>query len=202
MGKEKTFQKNTNLLSKKSDNPFIHPIVSAKSSIVAKFTPYLLLALILLGASCATSRVAEPKVGQPVTLKFTAVDGRKVDLALLRGKVVLLYFCASWCPPCVAEFPKVKSVYDKLHPHGFEIIGISLDRTRTKFDDYTKRNKIPWPQHIAEWNGPMMKQFNVRAIPAEILIDQKGNIAHLNARQNQPLYGRYQHDHRRRRQPQ
>ena len=131
-----------------------------------------------------TLNAAEPKVGHPADLKFTAVDGRKVNLTNLRGKVVLLYFCASWCPPCVFEFPKVKSVYDKLHPHGFEILGISLERTRTKFDDYTKRNKIPWPQLIVEWNGPMMKQFNVRAIPAEILIDQKGNIAHLDARQN------------------
>ena len=150
-----------------------------------KRTPYLLLALILLGASCATPRVVEPKVGQSVNLKFTAADGRKVDLVQLRGKVVLLYFCASWCPPCVREVPQIKATHEKLHPKGFEIIGISLDaHTRTRFDDYTKRNKILWPQYIEGWNGPVMKQFNVRSIPAEILIDQEGRISHLNARQN------------------
>ena len=85
---------------------------------------------------CVSLPAAELKIGQPVDLKFTAADGRKVNLAQLRGKVVLLYFCASWCPPCVHEFPKVKAVYEKLHPHGFEILGISLDQSRARFDDY------------------------------------------------------------------
>ena len=61
----------------------------------------------------------------PMELKFTASDGRKVGLAKLRGKVVLIYFCASWCPPCVHEFPIIKSVYDWYHKKGFEIVGIS-----------------------------------------------------------------------------
>ena len=127
---------------------------------------------------------ADPKVGQLVKLNFNAFDGRKVDLFDFRGKVVLLYFCASWCPPCVREFPKIHATYEKLHPKGFEIIGISLDRSMANFNDYTKRNRITWPQYIEEWNGPIMKQFNVRSIPTEILIDQKGRISHLNARKN------------------
>ena len=141
----------------------------------------IVLAILCL---CVSLPAAELKIGQPVDLKFTAADGRKVNLAQLRGKVVLLYFCASWCPPCVHEFPGVKATYDKLHPHGFEIIGISLDQTRASFDDYTKRKKIPWPQHYEEksWDGWLMKQFNVRGIPTQILIDQKGRIAHLNTR--------------------
>lgn len=144
------------------------------------------LMVALLVAGCAPLGAEELKVGQPVDLKFTAADGSKVDLGQLRGKVVLLYFCASWCPPCVRELPKKQAVYEKLHPHGFEIIGISLDRSRAQFDDFTKLKNIPWPQHFSKdsWNGPLMKQFNVRFIPTEILIDQKGLIAHLNARQN------------------
>ena len=77
-----------------------------------------------------------------MNLKFTAADGRKVELAELRGKVVMLYFCASWCPPCVHEFSRVKAAYNKLYPHGFEIIGISLDSRRKQFDLYTKTKKI------------------------------------------------------------
>ena len=50
-----------------------------------------------------------------------------MDLAALKGKVVLVDFWATWCPPCVAEVPNVVKIYEKLHDKGFEIIGISLD---------------------------------------------------------------------------
>jgi len=123
---------------------------------------------------------------RPIDLRFTAADGHEVDLAKLRGNVVLIYFCASWCPPCVHEYPKLKSVYDQFHKQGFEIVGISVDQSRASFDRYTQQKKIPWPQHYEDngWEGELMKRFRVRYIPRMFLLDRTGRVAHQDTRQH------------------
>jgi thiol-disulfide isomerase/thioredoxin len=66
---------------------------------------------------------------KPMELKFTAADGREVDLAKLRGKVVLIDFWATWCGPCIAELPNLTRVYETYHDKGFEIVGISFENS-------------------------------------------------------------------------
>src|SRR5208337_1847889 len=75
-------------------------------------------------------------VGHPLDVRFTAVDGREVDLAKLKGKVVLVDFWATWCGPCVGEVPHVKQAYQELHSRGFEIVGISLDKDKDALEQF------------------------------------------------------------------
>ncbi|MFM1768954.1 MAG: hypothetical protein RJA22_1483 [Verrucomicrobiota bacterium] len=123
------------------------------------------------------------RVGQPLALKFKAIDGRDVDLAALRGKVVLIDFWATWCGPCMAEMPKVKALHEKENPRGFEIIGISLDRDRKALERILARDKIPWPQHMEAAPGAekFSDNFGIESIPTLWLIDKKGNLRDLNA---------------------
>jgi len=123
-------------------------------------------------------------LGKPVDIAFEAVDGRKVDLKELKGKVVLIDFWATWCGPCVAELPNVLAAYEKLHDQGFEIVGISFDQSKEALTKFVAEKKMPWPQYFdgEGWANKYGKEFGINSIPAMWLVDKKGNLRDLNAR--------------------
>ena len=123
-------------------------------------------------------------LGKPLDMKFTAFDGSDVDLAKMKGKVILIDFWATWCGPCVAELPNVKAAYDKYHDQGFEIIGISLDEDKDALTKFLKKEKTPWPEYFdgLQWKNKYALEYGINSIPAMWLIDKKGLLNSMNVR--------------------
>lgn len=126
------------------------------------------------------------RIGKPVLLQFRALDGRDVDLGKMRGKVVLLDFWATWCGPCVAEVPRIKAAYSRLHSQGFDIVGISLDSEKEALESFVKDRQMPWPQHFdgKEWESPIAGSFGVTSLPSMWLVDKQGVLRDINARED------------------
>lgn len=113
------------------------------------------------------------------------VNGQRVQLADFKGKVVLLDFWATNCPPCLEEFPSLKKLYAEYHEQGFEIVGISLDDSAAVVDSFQQRWKLPWRMVL---NGSkftaLRERYKAVKIPSLFLIDAKGNVSHFDVRGN------------------
>lgn len=125
--------------------------------------------------------------GEPIEFDVKSIKGERLSPSAYKGKVLLIDFWATWCGPCIAEMPNVKSVYSKYHGKGFEIVGISLDQSRDKLDKYITSQGIEWPQYFDGkwWNNDVAVRYGVKSIPTTILVDKKGKIRYKSLRGRQ-----------------
>lgn len=129
---------------------------------------------------------AQVDTSKPLDLKYTSVDGQAIDLSKMRGKVVLVDFWATWCPPCRGEVPDVVAAYKKYHGQGFDIIGVSLDQDKSALLAFTKEHEMVWPQYFdgQGWDNEISKGFGIDSIPAMWLVGKDGKVITQNARED------------------
>tara|TARA_A100001015_G_scaffold110467_1_gene122621 strand:- start:4221 stop:5348 length:1128 start_codon:yes stop_codon:yes gene_type:complete len=119
---------------------------------------------------------------------FTApsIDGPDITLSneLLKNKVTLLDFWAAWCRPCRVENPNLVRLHKKYKNAGFDIIGVSLDRTREQWEQAVIDDNLPWTQvsNLNFWNDPVARRYSIRAIPQSYLLDKDGLVMGKNLR--------------------
>jgi len=106
------------------------------------------------------------------------VMGKPLSIANYKGKVVMIDFWATWCPPCRGEIPNVVATYQKYHDKGFEIIGVSLDQDQGKLLNFIKENNMTWQQYFdgQGWGNKLAVKYGIDSIPMTFLLDGNGKI--------------------------
>lgn len=124
-------------------------------------------------------------LGKPLPLRFTALDGRRVDVKALEGKVVAVVFFATWSAPSKAALAGIKRAISAAGA-GAEIVAISLDADRADLEKFLSAQGITFP--VAwdgkGWDGPLMQALGINSVPTAWLLDTKGVLRSLDALEN------------------
>ena len=112
----------------------------------------------------------------PAATGQSPVAGRPTHLSYFKGKVVVLNFWATWCPPCVEEAPALNHLQQRIASRGGVIIGVSIDDDPAQYEKFLKDFSVPFPT----WRDPsakVMHDYGTIMIPETYIIDRHGRIA-------------------------
>jgi peroxiredoxin len=138
-------------------------------------------AIVFGGAAEAAQSSACDKNPKPANLNFVLKDasGKDFDLASQKGKVILLDFWATWCPPCKVEIPWFVEFQEKYGPKGFIVIGVSVDDPASALKPFGDKYKVNYPLLVGEGRNDIKGPRGYNAawgLPKTFVIGRDGNI--------------------------
>lgn len=108
-------------------------------------------------------------------LTLKDISGKIHKLSDYRGKVVLINFWASWCPPCIIEMPSLAAAHKKLKDKGFEVLAINLDENEKVVHELVKKYELPFKIFL-DPQGKAAQAYLVYGLPYTIILDRDGKI--------------------------
>jgi cytochrome c biogenesis protein CcmG/thiol:disulfide interchange protein DsbE len=129
----------------------------------------LMMTMMLVGPAMAAKKM-------PAFTGKTVNDQGQFDSATLQGKVVLVNFWATWCPPCRKEIPSLVKLQEKYRDKGFAVVGVSMDEGGSKLvAKFLDKQKVSYPVIIGD--AELARGFGgVIGVPASFLVDRKGEL--------------------------
>lgn len=146
-----------------------------------RFIFVIIVIMTLLVVSCAKEKKQAILGGEAPDFTLSELNGTEVRLSKLKGRVVLIEFWATWCPPCRESIPAMNELYRKYNDKGLVLLGISVDKGQNVEEDlraFVKEYSIQYPVAIDSKN--INNLYGVYSIPTTVLIDKEGKIALKN----------------------
>ena len=142
---------------------------------LAQRTPVTLAAG--LGLAFAMLSGCSSRVEQAPTVSYTLLDGRRTELAALRGHVVLVNFWATSCAPCVEEMPEIVANWRRFSPQGFETLAVSMQYDPPALvSNFAQARALPFGVAIDNTGEIARRLGNVQFTPTSLLINKRGEI--------------------------
>lgn len=139
----------------------------------------IMLAALMLASATPLARALEVGTAPP-DFSLTTLDGKKVSLASLRGKVVIVDFWASWCAPCKEEMPVLESLYKRFGSKGLVVVGVSVDNDRKNAKTFIDGMKVSFPI-VHDADKSVAGKFKPPRMPTSYVIDKAGKVRFVHA---------------------
>ncbi len=134
-----------------------------------------MLALSLLAAHAPASQLRDVTPRPAPSLLLTQLDGGRVDLDQMRGRVVLVNFWAVWCPPCRKEMPSMARLADRLAGQPFTILGVNVGESPEEIRAFLRQVPVNFPI-LLDQEARSLKPWSVFAFPTSYVVDKRGRV--------------------------
>jgi cytochrome c biogenesis protein CcmG, thiol:disulfide interchange protein DsbE len=139
-----------------------------------------LLACSMLSVPVLAGRASALDSGAPVPeIGLTDLSGKRIDLASLKGKVVIIDFWASWCAPCKQEMPILERLFQKYKDRGFVVVGVSVDQEDANVGSFVKQLKVSFPIVHDKAHG-VANRYRPPRMPSSYIVDRQGIVRHVH----------------------
>lgn len=136
---------------------------------------FFLLLILLLSFNAYSAQQLEQYAGNNEEFSLDDIQGQQHTLSDYSGKVVLVNFWASWCPPCIHEMPELKKLKKYFADQSFEILAINVGEKKYKVRKFAKVIKLDLPV-LLDTTSDTFNNWGVKTLPTSFLIDGNGNI--------------------------
>ena len=138
-------------------------------------TPGILAAVLVVASTAAALKAGDtpPPIGLP------DLQGEQVDLAELKGKVVVVDFWASWCGPCKEEMPVLEALHEKYSEQGLVIVGINIDNSRKKMEKFLEANPVTF-RIVHDPKITIPQRYEPSTMPTSYFIGRDGKLRYVH----------------------
>jgi len=151
----------------------------------------IIMIMAIISLSCTKDKKQAIQGGSAPDFSLSDLSGKEYRLSDLRGKVVLLEFWATWCPPCRESIPAMNELYKKYNEKGLLLLGISVDKGQNIAEDllsFVREYSISYPVLLDTKN--INNIYGIYSIPTTVLIDKEGKIVLKNIGFSPEIEGR------------